>query len=657
MPPKRVKPYEGEGMANKKISRICQDCGERFKSVVKVHKSCARCAKLRSNGEIFNGPKKQPPVRKPKPQVAAPPQGAKTSRTLKGARDAPSMSTRRALAQVGTSSSTRAIDNVAIRASNQRKTAVSRLMMAQLDCRATQGQQPVLANVDATLQPKLSYQYDTLFTIRAAAGTISPLKIRWIASPVYACELWSPIGFASYQISGASTIEVAPTRLYVLGNKTGFVGTVDVTTFNASPDWSRYRAISVSGVCQWAGRAIDKNGFVNIARMTDSDEIATFEPQTKADAVSLNFDEPFSVSAQHTQPTLNWNYVDPNDALIEGHAGTPLTELIGLATLFGNDGGFIPPASNLGQLSFQALPLGTAITNALLGNTLQAVYGLTTANNTLYLSNILAALDNKWNIHDNGSPPNTFFLKSIDVSGRCLATVAGLIPSNGVVQALSALFFTFSLPAGQYTSVSLNTGISLGLFTAFAGPTVQTTTGVLPPVNLGMKLEIRINFTSNNIGGDGVQTKFKIPRSLTDTVAVEEGSGYFIDPEWISPVAQFEVDDIRMQVYHQAIFELMVEDTSPFTEMALAASDASGARAISKSVFDRYEKSMKGMPPALSLSEQGLTHYAESQLASRGVLSDVIGLLGSAAGAILPGARPLISNIQNIAGSLEGMFI
>ena len=101
---------------------------------------------------------------------------------------------------------------------------------------------------------------------------------------------------------------------YIINSKLGFLAETDVRfVITAKEDFRRFRMIAASMQSQWSGAELFKNGVAVTARITDKENMAEFDPNSKADNVISNVSDVLVTTCQHSEPVFEFSPVDANN--------------------------------------------------------------------------------------------------------------------------------------------------------------------------------------------------------------------------------------------------------------------------------------------------------------------------------------------------------
>lgn len=552
-------------------------------------------------------------------------------------------------------------------------TARGRLLLSQIDCRATCGQEPTMLDVDQSVVPTIGYQYDSNFTVSADPSStgIIDFLIQWIASPIIICRIICP---QLLNIGATRSItQVDPVTglydIYVLGNKTGYLGDLtDKFQFNYSEDWTKYRVSACSGALTWCGKEIDKNGVVYTSRISNKDDLTSFDPQMNADNVVSNVDDVITVSCQHAVPIYNWKPLDPNDEVAETNNEHQVQDFE-----FSYDQFFAFQAmTNLSKLpngEYAALTTiaGTGNLSAFATELLAAfLSSFTASGGNTWLTEWIGQLNGKYG-NAFASPTNAtqFVLKArptVTVAFRYIlpetdadatyktffgrlggTDVEAEIPIANIEESDEAI--VFSNPADLFNALMTRWAAVF-----VAEYTTSAPTGVYDCIN--MRAVVKMNFKFNVPGARQVNTRAKVSYNLSPTIADGASAITPYDDDFRFPVSRVVSSSPFFQVFQQVTTELQVQDGSPFTELAVAHAKSSRSTTVQKREIEKFARIMEGMPPALVMGQNGLNRLSTSMLDARGIIGDIAGFLGGAASTFIPGAAAIVGPITGLIDSL-----
>lgn len=533
----------------------------------------------------------------------------------------------------------------------RRSTALVRGVLAAIDSSTTQGQQAIRAHIDDVSVAKMPYQFSTVCTIRdsSPAGN-SIIKVEWLPSAVFSLRVWSSsgpsnldIGLTGYVVSGEYT--------YVLNSNLGFVGkySADFDTFVASVDWRKFRILGCSGSFIWSGPQLNKNGTATIARAENSDELALFNPSSKSDFVTLSLDDLITVSAIHDSPTFPFISVDPNDAAID-NSNKPSGALVATSVYVSSSVGTHPgqmPSVAVNPASTTNASFAASVAAAIVGSSTDVVPAITNALNQLNAKYVIYQANGKCTLVSD------FSLSFYDMSPGVHPPADWEAWFSQVVSATFAATYTDQYTLSDPTNILpiLSAAVdNLLLSNAIPCPPIDP---LGMPFNLGMRLHL--TFQAQPLGitrGRDIDQSLHPMVYLRDPNFEADRTELFFDPNYQPTVAQFSATNLTLTLTHSVFAEFIVSDTSPFTANTIAMNDASDRTAgMNKQDFVRYQKILGALPPGLQRGQMG------KQLQSRGILADIVSVLGPIAGMIFPEALPFVAPANNIANAIESLYI
>lgn len=510
--------------------------------------------------------------------------------------------------------------------------ALQRLLMNNLDPAGTVGQRAVRLNIDNIAAPKYPVQFDCNFVLNVGGYA----RLLLASSPLISAVVWSE---GSVLIEGAESYTVStPTGnfTYVLGNKKNLiVDNLGQLMVASKEDFRQFRMISSAMQLQWCGQEIFKNGIYNLARITDSESLAEFNPNSKIDAVTANVSDVIVMTSQRATATTPLLPVDPNS---EDAGGVRPDGGVKRATEVIICTGGLPSSLDSGTLTYSFASnstmngLATGIQGAMV-----SFYGTNAEYNRVfitYISQLTAKYPNFYNAESNtysceakleldatiGLTANTY--QSVHIEANLPATMLNATNTNFFSQITSQLAaqvqtFPLNVPAGSKT--------------------VVFTWNMILRIPIDGRINQRVQIP--NFLALGIDEN-----SLADTV--------FYDNGFLEPVAQMSGADLRIQVTTTHSFEFLLSDDTVLAATAVANTPKDPEAVINRTDYTRFQKIMKGMPPALIMGDLGLARISATQLASRGILSDIKNVLGPIASSIFPGAANTINTVGGIIDML-----
>lgn len=556
----------------------------------------------------------------------------------------------------------RAVDPVSTLSAHN---AAARLIHTIVDPRSCQGQEAVSIN-DGTVVPSKSFQFDNTFVVRSVGPNASVTRIVPLPSPVFSARIWNSEGPSNITITSADSVVFGDFTM-VLNNRLQYVGTITDGEFLASSVWDKFQGVALAGSAEYIGRAELRNGIVESSRTSDVDKLATFIPSQNADYVKLSVDSPISFSAQHAEPTYTFFDVDPNDTIVDG-GGPSFQGTLVHEKFFVNshpiDGVFGPltgPTNGVGTLAVGAT-LWSDVANAFL-----ASVDATIAANDTKMSNFIDMLDRKWGciVHENGG---NYFIGGILVTFKpeyALPLGIGSNWSNYITSLLNEWTFQarVAVPTGRTNKAGIMTAARAQLNTYLLANQYSGAIAPFPvplTVATGVSLRTTFEFEFESLliaDGRDIDTSMRIPRDITGAFDLQASPTFMYDRSFKLPVIQFDCRDLAYSVSTTYMMSLLVNDANAFTEdVKSSISGDRGFRSISAPQLTRFNRIMKGMPPAIQLGEVGPSAMQVSALASRGILKDIVNFVGPVVGTIFPAAMPFIGPVTQLAHAVDNIL-
>lgn len=612
----------------KKVSVTCQKCSKTFqitKSAQAAAKRTMFCKACRKAHALANNKGK-----KPVNQVVVP----------TGAIAVPSDSNRQL-------SLSRAARSVPMRSMTAR-TSSSRLLMSQLNPAATQGSRSVGFDIDQMALPKKSFRYDSTFQVRGPER--SNFKVLFLNSPLVIAHIVSDQELA---FSGVRFITVPMEdgrwTYYIFGNKTGFIGDVDNRfVFTPKPDWSQYRGLAMSGSATWVGKQLDKNGTYYVARITDEEQLNDFDVLSKADNVVCPIDDMISFTGVHNEPTYPFDHIDDNDGAIIDPARPAETFEEVLNVVFG--------VGQLGAFSYKRFEgtVNAKITATQVSNFLRPIFIGNVDNGRFDLENFFADLSNKYGNVFYRVETTTGQQKYLFTSDVKVILASNALVVDGVsLESWKNETTEVTIPASKYAESNLSELFLAHILEAIGSFISNNDDLTAPKISSNWNFALRVVLRGDNI----FQTKHFNGRKMRSGLIADLVTGLdqvtHLGTNMQLPVVQVQSDSPRIQFTHSTFWELVVEDSSPFT-IDIVAGASNNKDSVKKGEFNRYVNIMKGMPPALEFTDGNLSEFAASQLQTRGIFGDIANFLGPVIGTIFPPAKPFVGIAQNLISTLEG---
>lgn len=541
--------------------------------------------------------------------------------------------------------------------------ALQRAVLSLVNSGTTQGQQPMVMR-DGVDIPKVSFSYDSTFAIRDDSNFHdATIKVEYLPSPVYCARIWSSAGPQTITVSLTES-NIIGDYVYVVGNKLGYTGKIDDngTFFTPDSDWRQFRCIQSTGTIEWIGPEINRNGIIQIARAIDNQELSTFALNTKADCVTTGVDGVVSVSAQHNKPVFEMHDVDPNDADAAGDKSDPVLYIKSyVSNPYSNA---IQPAGNMNSLRYIPATPAAPITWSNFAMNVAGAFADVPGQQT-DLRAYIQLMDDKWGClnQTNAGPMYTGSITGrvrLRAHGYAAGEVADpnwstflqnqessvykfyLNSDNGTI-ALSSIVADIAAALANEVGSSTNTP-DLFPFTVAPGKVATLS----PYLDLEFKFE-----ASKPENGQDVNMRVRVPVSMKSPEQLQEAdTQLFIDPDYSRPVVQIIATNSSFKITAQTMFELVVQDDSPFTQMAIATNNvADPIDSLSASDMKTLAAIVKAMPPGLMLDDNGgFGRTAQLQLESRGILSSIVNILRPLGNSILG------EQVTNMIGDIAGMI-
>lgn len=615
------------GRRNHQVQVLCSKCSKPFQTRASAH-LCPACRPYQAKQQA------KPPRPNNKPQGSKQP-----SKTPKPKPQRQPRPPRPAIVAPAQESGAERIANRVSRSSaplrpgKKTTTALQRLVMQALDPAGTSGQRAVRLNIDNIAAPKYPVQFDCNFTIYSD----EEFKLLLTSSPLISAVVWSPGN--TVVISGAASYKVsAPNGYYsyVLGNKKNLIvddeGNLIV---KSKEDFRQFRMIASSMQIQWSGLEIYKNGVYNIARITDTENLSTFNPNSKIDAVSCNVSDVVVATSQRVTATTPLIPVDPNSEDAGGvrpDGGVKRANEVIVCT------GGLPSSLDSGTLSYNFQSNTTM--NGLATGMQAAMVNFYSSNGeySRIFDTYVSALTAKY--------PNFYNRESKSYSCDAKLEISATITMPGTYQSvhMESKAPDSMIPVGNSTFFYALTSI----LTA-AVPTIA-----LSPLATGSR---DVVFTCNmilSIPIDGkVNQRVQIPNFLA--LGVDENSladTVFYDDGFLEPVVHAVGNQMQIQVITSHSFEFLLSDDTVLAAAAVANTPKDPESVVSKTDYAKFQAIMKGMPPGLIMGDLGLARISAAQLSSRGILSDIKNVLGPIASSIFPNAAGMINTVGGVIDML-----
>lgn len=537
-----------------------------------------------------------------------------------------------------------------LRPSRSVRSAVERLLLSTLDPAAACGQRPIRINVDQIQLPKFPIQFDNNFIVRSIDG----YKIMLVASPIISAVIFTK----------SQNVDIYPNRViktpindgyihYVINSKLDFLAKLDDRQIlTTKDDYRRYRMITASMQAQWAGPELFKNGIAVTARITDKENLATFNPNSKADNVISNISDVLVSTCQHSEPVFDFKPVDANND--DGGGNLPDKDKSAYATyIYEAKGGFESDPTSPDGFVFPITSFGWPITNiqTIIRTWLtQVAAKLASPEAKSTSATIISALTNKYKNF------KTILTNSGGSNSSYSCTIKASVTMNDVLGTSIRQKFVSTANFSNVTDTSDDLFFSKlveKLITYIVDP---TSVDAYLPLDRPGKLVIELGIP---IDGD-IDQRALIPIPIAPILDNGEiVDTPFYDDAFLQPVTDVQPSgefQSTLQYQTQHMFEMVLGDTTVLATAAVANSPTDSQSTVSKSMFDRYQKLMKGMPPAHIMNDVGMTRTTMAQFASRGILNDIFKLAGPIASALFPSAAPVVNALKPVVDVVDGYF-
>jgi len=465
-------------------------------------------------------------------------------------------------------------------------------------------------------------------------------------------------------VSGAKSIIVLSqdpnsnaAYVYVFNNKSGFLADID-PRFLTKPkeDFRRFRMLSASMQQQWAGPELFKAGVAVTARITDKDDLSTFDPNQKADNVISNISDVIVTTCQHVNPVFEFTDVDNNN---DNGGGTMPDPEIEDSSTYNQVFNFNSANTSDKAFTFQFLTLSSAPTSNtnqkdFVGTVFGKAWPVMSASgeHSQSTGQIISAFDRKYPAFRGTANASGLHGYSCEIIAKAIIRPVG-----------SADKITMTIRT-RNTATSTNTLFYVAIF---------QTLEVVAPTDLGFStLKVPasfVGFTSFNLDVEivikiplngEIDQRVTIPKDLSAPLArnmVAETP--FFDDSFLQPVTQVNVSDTfpftaQFQTCHH--FEFVLDDTTVLGTAAVAHAPNDPESTVSKSQFDKFQKAMKGMPPALVMNDSGLTRVSKAQLKSRGVLSILHSIVSPLLSVVMPETDKYSNAFGQTANAIDAAY-
>nr|WAY16439.1 hypothetical protein [Hepelivirales sp.] len=485
-----------------------------------------------------------------------------------------------------------------------------------------------------------------------------------VASPIISAVIYGDVALTD--IAGAKAIYVFNQDedtnkgyIYVLNNKLGFLADVD-TRYMVTPkeDFRRFRMVSGSMMSQWSGPEIFKAGVQVTARITDKEDLKDFEPNEKPDNIISNVSEVLVTTCQHSNPVFEFSETDRNN---DNSGGTFIDPEIEDAAIYNHELTFNKKNLNNGTFTFPELtldpgkiPAATTGAATFLANIAAKMWAVMNSSNEHVFTSkqIIDAYQFKYPSFVSEVTNQSKLIYSINYKMKFviknLATNSQLVNTftlnNTVADSNSKFFIALLQSAESFWTNNADLGIGTNRVPVnFSGQDTYN-------VDVSIVLELPLNGRHDY--------RVVVPRDITAALSRNMiGETPFYDDNFLQPVTSVSIGNESMKYSAQYqtthIFEFVLNDTTVLGTAAVAHAPNDPDTTVSKQQFDKFQKVMKGMPPALIMNDAGMTRTTVGQLRSRGVLGQLTSLVAPLMSLILPGSRPYLNAIGQTSDAID----
>lgn len=539
---------------------------------------------------------------------------------------------------------------------------MQRLVRATIDPDTAVGAEAVSLDVDEVTQAKLAFSYNSVFEVvqTLAPGQVAEgVKFQLNPSPVYCMRIWASNGAETIRIIGADADVTDQNTILVRGAKLGYVGEVQGDFFFPSSDWFKFRMVSNSAKVEWTGRAMDVNGKAYIARANQLSEIAEFQPAQVADSVAVNMDQAWSMATQHSNPTYDWSFVDPNDD--DEARGPEEVDAEVTETYVSWVKGF---STNKKTTDGQQKYFDNIAND-------WNIYASNSANKQRWIDEFKMwadALNSRYGLYD----PTFTDVTSPGWTSHNTISVQTIVKPSKTAQAdpLGAIFQKWSeTPAligtqesdtteamsNWYdTQIASGNASALNLSNSANYPWPPSLLAQSPDHTVDRRIVIELKWRPKlRASARQMATRVPIPRRMGFGANVLEPTNFFVDKHVKSPIAEITSDNLRVAVKVNVMLELVTDDKSPFGELIKKKPELG----VLTPYMAEFNDVMEGLPPAIVLSDQGVGAQSVGSMESRGILSTICSLLGAPAAGlaemVLPGSGDIVSGLAGAMATLN----
>lgn len=574
--------------------------------------------------------------RKNRPQTPKPP-AQKATRSV--SRRAPMRATRSSQRSL-----TRAVMNAgsALNAAPMRAsgvlTAERRLLMSMLNPQASMGSKPVKMKSDNMQLPRVAYKFDSVFTV-INEGILNEFKIMFHPAPTIIATLWAE-DIAAVRVLGTKSVTDG-NYLHILGSKIAQLGTVnDRFEFEPAEDWTKYRCIGYSAQSMWVGREIDKSGTVYIARQNEELlPLEDFNPTLKQDSIYSQAYKTISVTGQHRKPVYEFQYTESADSVEDSNEIHEREIRVPMPMSYDSEGGYT---------GFQTRTVGSTSTLTYIqwlsydatSKTCKTPDSISTF--VKFLTEFQAAYD-AIQVRTNGN-------LTIDCSIDYFFQIDRLPGGGPVISTTGRMDLDVTSPNMTQLAIDIWARLMLVMNVGAFQDVPLLGTLLKPTADITFIVRVPKNFkrTQSNI----------FTRNIAAAIRADELDGLFTDASFAQPVMHFTLPASNygaaaaFQFVHTTNYELVVDDASALGNFALAEKDTN-VTTINVAGNTPIQGVLQSLPPAVIFDGGQIDSTAKTELASRGILSSICGILGPVASAIFPEVAPLVAPITGLAHSLD----
>lgn len=515
------------------------------------------------------------------------------------------------------------------------RSAACRLLLQMLSPADALGQKPIRINVDEVQAPKYPIQIDNNFTLTGNGE----FKCMLASSPLISAVIFTPNPLT---VSGARAITFGLDQgflTYVVSNKIGYLADEEQLIITPKEDFRKYRMIGAAMQMQWSGLELTKNGTFVCARITDKENLVSFNPNQKPDSVIANGSDVITLSCQHDDPIFSFTDVDPSNESGSGNKPTPGQGEFAVESIVieYSDNVQLPMRVTPPSLAFVVSTSYRTVAQSLLN-----AYNAAKANQPLngQITQFIEACAAKYpNFRSQAAQP--LYNAAIEVE----------VPFETAGAVANRSFFRY-----ETENVSANTPVDYITNILEASQTLVNTQAIdFGTGNATIYSSVKITL---HIPVDGkINQRAQIPQPLTNGIAQNTlNDTPFYDGSFLQPVAHYQGGEFTYQVITSHSWEFILSDDTVLATAAVANSPTDPVSCMNKQQFNAFQKIMKALPPCLIQSPEGMTRATTSQLASRGILNDIFKFAGPIVGTIFPPAAPIIGALQPVVSVVDNML-